>query len=90
MINISVDDEQIKQIFNEKVQEKLQDYDAELVWWDAKELCRRTCMSWTSIQERLFKERGFQRYKIGNKWYFPAKETREFLLKWLKENGRLY
>lgn len=47
---------------------------------------KRTCMSWDNIQKELFLNQRFQKLKVGGKWYFPAKETKAFLLNWLTEN----
>jgi hypothetical protein len=85
MINVQINEEEVRQIYLEKLAEKLKDFDAELVFWDSKELCKRTCMSWNFIQEQFFFDPRFPKKKVNSKWLFPAKETREFLLKWLRE-----
>ena len=85
MLKVEVDELKVEQLMLQKIGEAIQDYDAELVFWDTAELKRRTCMSWSTIQEKIFFEDGFPKTKVGGKWYYPAKETREFLLKWLKE-----
>ncbi|MFV8516235.1 hypothetical protein [Bacillus sp. SBS7] len=43
-------------------------------------------MSWDTIQKELFLNQRFQKLKVDGKWYFPAKETKAFLLNWLTEN----
>jgi hypothetical protein len=85
MINVQIDENEARQIYLEKLDEKLKGFDAELVFWDSKELCRRTCMSWNFIQEQFFFDPRFPKKKVKSKWLFPARETREFLLKWLNE-----
>jgi hypothetical protein len=50
-----------------------------------KELCRQTCMSENNIKEKFFYDPRFQKYKVGGKWLFPAKETEHFLLTWINE-----
>lgn len=85
MLNVQIDEEAALQIYMKKVEEKLIEFDAELVFWDSKELCKRTCMSWNFIQEQFFFDPRFPKKKVNSKWLFPAKETKEFLLKWLKE-----
>ncbi|MDA2169327.1 hypothetical protein [Bacillus pacificus] len=47
---------------------------------------KRTCISWDNIQKELFLNQRFQKLKVDGKWYFPAKETKAFLLNWLTEN----
>ncbi|OUM83609.1 group-specific protein [Caldibacillus debilis] len=88
MIRVQVNDQEVREEVRRQVAEKLKEADTELVFWDAKELMRRTCMSWNFIQQQFFFDPRFPKFKIGNKWYFPARETREFLLRWLKEQKR--
>lgn len=64
----------------QKIDEKLKEIDSELVFWDTKELMRRTCMCWNTIQKEFFFDKHFPKRKIGSKWYFPASETKQFLL----------
>lgn len=85
MLTVQIDEETARKIYLEKLEEKLKDFDAELVFWDSKELCRRTCMSWNFIQEQFFFDPRFPKKKVKSKWLFPARETREFLIKWLNE-----
>jgi hypothetical protein len=85
MLNVQIDEQAAREIYLEKLEEKLKDFDAELVFWDSKELCRRTCMSWNFIQEQFFFDPRFPKKKVRSKWLFPARETREFLIKWLNE-----
>lgn len=84
MLNIEIDQQEVRQLYLEKLAEKIKEVDVELVFWDANELKRRTCMSWNFIQEQFFFDPSFPKYKVGNKWYFPARETQQFLLNWLK------
>lgn len=85
MLNVQIDEEKARRIYLEKLEEKLKEFDAELVFWDSKELCRRTCMSWNFIQRQFFFDQRLPKKKVGSKWLFPAAETKEFLLRWLKE-----
>lgn len=85
LLHVEVDESVVLEQIKQQVADKLKDYDAEMVFWDAKELMRRTCMSWNFIQQQFFHDPRFPKRKIGTKWYFPARETREFLVKWLNE-----
>ncbi|MFD2118154.1 group-specific protein [Paenibacillus yanchengensis] len=82
-VSVEVDKQELKKLYIEKVEEALKEFDAELVFWDRQELLRRTCMSWPFIQEQFFFHPDFPKKKVGNKWYFPARETRNFLVEWL-------
>lgn len=85
MIKIQIDDNRVQELLKEAIEEKINELSNDLLFWDSNELKRRTCMSWSSIQDNFFHDKDFPKAKIGGKWYYPAKETEEFLLKWLKE-----
>ncbi|WP_340373663.1 group-specific protein [Peribacillus sp. FSL E2-0218] len=84
MLNVQINEIEFKKIYLEKIKERLKEIDAELVFWDSRELERRTCMSWNTIQKEFFFNSDFPKRKIGGKWYFPAKEAKEFLLLWIE------
>lgn len=84
MIAVQIDEQEVKNLYLEKLEQKIKQVDAELVFWDRKELERRTCMCWTTIQKEFLYEPGFPKHKVGSKWYFPAKEAQEFLISWLR------
>ncbi|MDF2790127.1 MAG: hypothetical protein K0S80_3225 [Neobacillus sp.] len=88
MVSVEIDESETRELFLQKVEEHLKKIDGELVYWDSKELCKRTCMSWGTVQNTFFRDDRLKKYKIGQKWYFPARETRIFLLKWLDEQRR--
>lgn len=88
MLTVQIDEAAVQEQVRQRIAELVKEVEAEMVFWDRKELMRRTCMSWNFIQEQFFFDPDFPKYKVGSKWYFPARETREFLLKWLREQGR--
>jgi len=85
MISVQVDEHKVKELYREEILKAIRETDLELVYWDAKELMRRTCMSWNNIQEKFFYDKRFPKKKIGGKWYFPARATRAFLEQWINE-----
>jgi hypothetical protein len=84
LINVQVDEKKIMEIVKTKISELVGQADTEFVYWDAKELMKRTCMSWNTIQDTFFFEKNFPKRKVGGKWYFPVRQTREFLEEWLE------
>lgn len=88
MLTVEVDENEVRQLYLKRLEEKIQKVDAELVFWDANELKRRTGMSWNTIQDLFFFDPRFPKYKVGGKWRFPAEETKKFLLQWLSEQPR--
>ncbi|MGN7457865.1 group-specific protein [Paenibacillus pasadenensis] len=85
MVQVKLDEQQLRQLCQEQIGMLLKEYDADLVYWDAAELMRRTQMSWNTIQDRFFFDSRMPKHKLGGKWYFPARKTREFLETWLAE-----
>ncbi|MFB9273432.1 group-specific protein [Cohnella cellulosilytica] len=85
MFAIQVNEAEVKQMVRQQIAELVAEADAELVFWDAKELMRRTCMSWNFIKDQFFYDPQFPKRKVGGKWYFPVRETRKFLERWLDE-----
>lgn len=88
MIKIQIDEVELRQMVQAAVREKINTIDKELVFWDTRELKRRTCMSWNTIQEHFFHDPRFPKVKLGGKWFYPAKEVEQFLLIWLKEKQK--
>lgn len=88
MLNIEIDENEVRELYLEKLEEKIREVDTEMVFWDTNELKRRTCMSWNTILDKFFYDPRFPKFKVGGKWMFPAQETKEFLLQWLREQPR--
>src|SRR5690606_30193402 len=87
VLTVQIDESAVREEVRRKIAELVKEVDADMVFWDRKELMKRTCMSWNFIQEQFFFDPGFPKFKVGSKWYFPARETREFLEKCLGKKG---
>lgn len=85
MITLELDNEQIENIFEKELKKRLDEIEEYITLWDMKELQRQTSMSVNTIKEKFFYDDRFPKYRVGNKWYFPAKECRDFLTRWIKE-----
>lgn len=86
MLNIQVDEKEVRKLYLEELKEHIRKVDAELLFWDTKELTKRTCMSLSTVQKEFFYDPRFPKRKVGGKWYFPVDKTKEFLLMWLDEH----
>lgn len=53
MIEIKINEAEVEQLYREKISELIKEADKEHVFWDAKELRRKTCMSCDFIQEQF-------------------------------------
>lgn len=87
MLNVQIDEAQVYSMCRDEIAKRVRDMDVELVYWDTAELKKRTCMSWNFIQEQFFFDPRFPKRKVGTKWFFPAREAREFLEQWLREQA---
>jgi hypothetical protein len=88
ILSININEMEIKDLCRQRIADLVNEVDAEFVFWDATELKKRTCMSWNFIQEQFFFDPRFPKHKVGSKWYFPARETRVFLERWLSEQSK--
>ncbi|GED72866.1 hypothetical protein BRE01_65680 [Brevibacillus reuszeri] len=52
--------------------------DTEFVFWDAKELRRRTYVSWNFIQEQFFFDKRFPKHKVGISGTSPPERREHF------------
>jgi hypothetical protein len=86
MLKVHLNEQQIEQRFLEELRKRLEQIESRHTFWDMKELCRQTNMSETFIRETFFYDPRFPKYRVGKKWLFPAKETEQFLIRWLKQH----
>lgn len=90
MIEIQVNEAEIKAMYQAELQKRLDQLENEVVFWDTKELKRQTNMSWNTIQDYFFHDPNFPKFKLNQKWYFPAKECREFLISWAENMSQTF
>jgi len=88
IITVSIDKAEMERLVQKEIRTQIQETNAELIFWDLKELCRRTCMSRPFVLDQFFYHPDFPKFKIGSKWLMPAKETEAFLLDWIKKQAR--
>lgn len=88
IINIKINDAEVKKQIQDQIQILLKESETELVFWNSNELMRRTGFSWNFIQEQFFFDPRFVKRKVGRNWIFPAKKTRDFLEMWLLEQPK--
>lgn len=87
VVSVTIDETAVLSHCREQIRVLISQIESEYVFWDAAELKKRTCMSWNTIQDNFFFDPRFIKRKIGGKWYFPVKETKEFLELWLHEQS---
>ena len=85
LLKITFDEDRAEAIFREEIRKSINEKELSQVFWDMQDLERQTSMSRNFILDTFFYDDRFKKFKIGRKWLFPAKETEDFLLTWLKE-----
>ncbi len=79
MINVEIDQELLKELYLEKVDERLAELEAEALLMNSKQLCAYLNMSWNSIVEHLLYDEEFPSLRLGAKWLFYKKEIDLFM-----------
>jgi phage pi2 protein 07 len=90
MINVEVDREQLKELYLQKVEERLKEIELEVFFMDSKQLSAYLNMSWNTIASNLLYEEDFPKVRLGTKWLFNRKEVQEFMQKYyieIRNNG---
>lgn len=87
MLNIQVDEAEVRKLYLDELKEHIKKIDAELLFWDTKDLTNKTRMCMNTIQKEFFYHPDFPKRKVGSKWYFPVEKTKAFLIDWLMEQG---
>ncbi|TFJ93637.1 group-specific protein [Lentibacillus salicampi] len=84
MVEIKLDEDELNKLYQEKLEQHLNKLDNEVVFWDTKELEKQTNLCFNTIKDQFFYHPDFPKHKVGNKWLYPAKETKQFLLNWIQ------
>lgn len=82
---MQIDEEKLKAIFNQKVDEYLKRIEHESFFMTFSELEKYLKMSNVSIREFLLWREDFPKIKLGSKWLFPRKEIGPYMEEYLKE-----
>jgi hypothetical protein len=88
MFEVQIDEKIMEQLFLDEITKRIKQIETRYTFWDLQELSNQTCMSLNNIKDKFFYDPRFPKYKIGGKWFIPAKEGEEFLLQWIKEQPR--
>ncbi|SNZ10041.1 hypothetical protein SAMN05421503_1496 [Terribacillus aidingensis] len=85
MFQVKINEDELKAIYLETLQQHIEEIDKECIFWDSKELMKQTKMSWNTIQDKFFYDSRFPKKKIGGKWYYHGEKTKQFLSYWFAE-----
>lgn len=87
LIKLDINEDVIKEIVLKNIQNHLNIIDNEKIFYTMGDLQNITGMSKGFIEQRFFHDSRFVkiRRKVGRKWLFPVKKTRDFLNQWILE-----
>ena len=90
MLHLEIDEEQLRDLYLEKVEEKLEELNAEVFFLNSKQLAAYLNMSWNTIVEHLLYRDDFPSIRLGSKWLFNRKEVETYMEKYymaVRNNG---
>ncbi len=85
MIEFQLDEEKLREIFEQKVDEYLKQMEHESFFMTFKDLSSYLNMSNVTIREFLLWREDFPKIRLGSKWLFPRKEIGPYMEKYLEE-----
>lgn len=87
MINVIVDDDVLEEKINKKIEDKIQEFGVEKIFYSMENLVEITSFSIGHIKNTFFDDKRFKkiRRRVGRKWVFPVEQTNIFLKEWILE-----
>lgn len=82
MIQIQLDDEQLKELYLEEVRKRVEIFESETLLMDSKQLCKMLSLSWPTVEQKFLRDPNFPSMRVGNKWLFNRKEVQEYINNW--------
>jgi predicted DNA-binding transcriptional regulator AlpA len=82
MIQITLNEEELKAMYLAEVHKKLEEFEAELILLDSKQLCKMLSLSWPTVQQTFLADPDFPQMRIGTKWVFNKREIQEYIDTW--------
>lgn len=87
LLSIEIDHELVERIIVDQIKQKMKDLDSQKIFLTMEDLEHITGCSKGFIRDKILYDKRFARIrrKVGRKWLFPADETKNFLIEWIKE-----
>lgn len=85
MFNITLDDNELKKMYLEEVQKRVEQIEEQRLLFDTKELCKMLSLSRPTVDKVFLKNPDFPTIRVGKKWLFNRKEVEEFMKEWTKD-----
>lgn len=90
MIEFKFDEEEMKALYMEEVQKRLDKIESQTLLLNSKQLCKMLSLSWVTVQKIFLSDPTFPSIRVGSKWLFPRKEVERYIEIWsdrIKKKG---
>lgn len=88
MIQVSIDENQLKALYLEKVEERMKEIEQTVFFMNSKQLQTYLGMSWNTITTCLMVDEDFPKVRLGNQWRFPSHEVKVYMENYYEEVRR--
>ncbi|PKR83899.1 helix-turn-helix domain-containing protein [Heyndrickxia camelliae] len=82
MLNISLDEKELKELFLEEVRKRVGEIEEQMLLIDTKELCKMLSLSRPTVEKLFIYNPNFPSMRVGKKWLFNRKEVEEYINHW--------
>ena len=82
MLNISLDEKELKELFLEEVRKRVGEIEEQMLLIDTKELCKMLSLSRPTVEKLFIYNPHFPSMRVGKKWLFNRKEVEEYINRW--------
>ncbi|WP_042454618.1 MerR family transcriptional regulator [Neobacillus dielmonensis] len=88
MLEIRLDDEELKALYLAEVQKRLDKIELQSMLMDTKQLCKMLSLSWPTIEKLFLSDPNFPSIRIGKKWVFNRKQVQDYIDLWSIEKKK--
>lgn len=85
LIDIRINEEELKALYLEEVNRRLEKIELQSLLMDSKQLCKFLSLSWPTVNSVFLSDPNFPSIRIGSKWLFPRKEVESYIDRWAIE-----
>lgn len=85
MITFEINQEELKELYLQKIEEHIQELESEVFFMNTKQLASYLNMSWNTIVTNLLYDEEFPKVRLGSKWLFNKEEVQKYMKKYYFE-----
>lgn len=84
MIQVQINEEELKAMYLKKLDERLQKIEDTVFFMNSKQLTAYLNMSWASVEKHMLHDEDFGAIRLGSKWLFHKKTVDEYMDKFYR------